>query len=219
MGPRWLYMHGFASGPQSHKGTWLAGHFAERHGIDLVQLDGRVPSLEHLRLSAIIAAIRAGIGGPAGRAVVFGSSLGGLASARAAEQDPRICALVLLAPAFRMVERWRQRLGEGAWRDWEQSGWLEIDDYATGGKSRVDFEFTRDAERVDAPGDGWPDVRVPTLILHGRRDDTVDIELSRSWAAGKRHVRLVELDDGHALTDSMPTIAAEAERFVAPLLG
>ena len=211
-------MHGFASGPGSKKGTALAAHFARRHGIDLLRLDGRVPSFEQLRLSAIIATIRGAIGGPADRAVAFGSSLGGLAVARAAEQDARICAAVLLAPAFRMIERWRRRLGEEAWRRWQTSGWLEVDDHARGGTSRVGFDFARDAERVDARGGGWPDVRVPTLVIHGRRDEVVDPELSRAWVAGKRHVRLVELDDGHDLVDSLPVIAAEIERFLAPFL-
>jgi hypothetical protein len=212
-------MHGFASGPESQKGRALAAYFGERHGIELARLDGRVPSFEHLRLSAIIATIRDAVGGPDDRAVAFGSSLGGLAVARAAERDARICAVVLLAPAFRMIERWQQRLGDEAWRRWQTSGWLEVDDHARGGTGCVDFELTHDVERVDARGDGWPDVRVPTLVVHGRRDEVVDPRLSREWAADKRHVRLLELDDGHDLVASLPLIAAEAERFLAPFLG
>jgi len=218
-GPRWLYMHGFASGPESHKGRALAAHFSGRHGVDLARLDGRVPSFEHLRLSAIVATIRGSIGGPSDRAVVFGSSLGGLAAARAAEEDARVCALVLLAPAFRLAERWRLRLGEEAWRAWQTTGWLEVDDHAKGGTSRVDFDFVRDAEAIDARSGPWPDVRVPTLVIHGQRDDVVDPDLSRAWAAGKRHVHLVEVDDGHELVASVPRIAAEAERFLSPFLG
>jgi uncharacterized protein len=217
-GPRWLYMHGFASGPSSKKGTTLAAHVA-RLGVELELLDGRRPSLEHMRLGAIIGVIRDAIGGPHDRAVVFGSSLGGLAAARAAEEDPRICALVLLAPAFRIAERWRLRMGEEAWRDWEDSGWLEVQDYAEKRTGRVDFEFIRDAKSLDARSGGWPDVRVPTLIVHGRGDDTVDPELSRAFAAGKRHVRLIEVDDGHELAASLGRIAAEAERFLTPFLG
>ena len=217
--PRWLYMHGFASGPRSAKGVALAAHYAAQHGVELELLDGRVPSFEHLRLGAIIEVIRGAIGGPRDRAVVFGSSLGGLAAARAAEEDPRICALVLLAPAFRFAERWPARLGADAWRRWQETGWLEVDDHASGGAGRVDFEFARDAARIDARSGGWPDVRVPALVLHGTGDEVVDPALSRTWAAGRRHVRLVELDDGHDLVASLPRITAESERFLAPLLG
>jgi hypothetical protein len=217
-GPRVLYLHGFASGPSSFKGVRVAAHFAKR-GVALERLDLRLPSFERMRLSAMIAAVRSAIGGERDRAVLLGSSLGGLTASRVAEQDPRVCALVLLAPAFRLFERWRLRLGEEGWRDWERTGWLETDDYVEKRRSRVDFGFAEDALLADAPGGGWPDVRVPVLIVHGRNDATVDVDLSRAWARGKRHVRLVEVDDGHDLAASIDLILRESDAFLAPLLG
>jgi hypothetical protein len=216
-GPRFLYLHGFASGPGSFKGVAVARHFAAR-GLSVERLDLRLPSFEHLRLSRMIAAVRGALGGEAERAVLFGSSLGGLTACRVAEQDARVSALVLLAPAFRLLERWRARLGPEGFRAWEETGWLETDDYVEKRRSRVDFGFAEDALATDAAGGGWPDVRVPTLIVHGRRDDVVDVELSRVWARGKRHVRLVEVDDGHDLAASIELIQREAEAFLAPYL-
>jgi pimeloyl-ACP methyl ester carboxylesterase len=214
-GPRWLYLHGFASGANSTKGVALADHYSRR-GIHLERLDLRRPSIEHLRLSEMMRTVRDAIGGKRDRAVVFGSSLGALTACRVAEEDARICALVLLAPAFRLFERWRVRMGEEAWRRWEETGWLEVDDYAEKRTARVDFGFVCEAQTIDV---GWPDVRVPTLIVHGRSDEVVDIALSREWAAGKQHVRLVEVDDGHELTASIGRIAAEADTFLRPFLG
>lgn len=216
-GPRWLYLHGFASGPESAKGVALAGHYAAR-GVQLTRLDLRVPSFEHLRLSTILETVRAAVGGERDRAVLFGSSLGGLAAARVAELDPRVCALVLLAPAFRLVEQLRRRLGEVEWRRWEETGWLATQDHARRVPARVDFGFARDALTVDPVEGALPDVRVPTLVVHGRRDDTCDVALSRAWAEGRRHVRLVEVDDGHELVDSLPRIQEEADAFLAPFL-
>ncbi len=215
MRPRFLYMHGFASGPGSEKGVALARHFASR-GVDLALLDGRRPSLPHLRLSAIIDEIGRAIGGPRDRAVLMGSSLGALAAARAAERDARASALVLLAPAFRLMSWWRDYIGAAAWDEWRQTGWFETFDWSTGMPARVDWGFAVDAEAVDA---GWPDVRVPTLILHGRRDAVVSVELSRQFAAGKPWIRLIELDDEHDLTASIPRIISECDRFLAPWLG
>ena len=222
-GPRFLYLHGFASGPQSSKGVAFSEHFA-RLGLTIERLNLRVPSLERLRLSAGLAAARAAIGGARDRAVLIGSSLGGLTAALAAAADPRVCALVLMAPAFRMVERWKLRLGQAALGRWRETGWLEIDDYATRTRGRVDFGFLEDATAVEAElnrdqqAAGFPDVRVPTLILHGRGDTVVDIASSRQFAAGRRHVRLVELDDGHELTASVPRLLDEAQRFLAGFL-
>jgi len=216
-GPRWLYLHGFASGPKSSKGVAIAEHYA-RLGIAIERLNLRVPSLEHLRLSAIKRIVRDAIGGDDDRAVLFGSSLGGLTACRVAEEDARVSALVLLAPAFCIAPRWRARLGEEVWHRWEESGFLEIDDHAEKKRARVDFEFIRELEIIDARGDGWPDVRVPTLIVHGAADDVASIELSREWAKGKRHVRLVEVDDGHELVASLGRICVEADAFLAGFL-
>jgi pimeloyl-ACP methyl ester carboxylesterase len=212
MSPRLLYLHGFASGPRSAKGVAFAEHHAQ-HGRKVQLLDLRVPSLEHLRLSAMIAKVREAIGAPAERAILIGSSLGGSTAARVAESDPRVVALVLLAPAFQLVARWRERPG---WEDWQRTGWREIQDYTTGQPARIDFGFAEDAIAVDR---GLPDVRVPTLILHGVHDDTVPITGSRAFAAMAADRTLIELDDDHALTASLPRLLGESDRFVAPWLG
>ena len=208
MGPRYLYLHGFASGPQSTKGVAFAKHFARR-GVAIDRLDLRVPSFEHLRLSAMLEVAQRAIGGDRDRAVVFGSSLGGLTAARVAERDARVAALILLAPAFQLIARWREQPG---WDAWQRTGWREVHDYTTNQPARVDFGFAEDAAAIDV---GFPDVRVPTLILHGTRDEVVAIERSRAFAAGKPWVRLVELDDGHELIASLPQLLAESEQFLA----
>lgn len=215
--PRWLYLHGFASGPESYKGVALAQHYA-RQGIHLERLNLRQPSLEHLRLSAMMHTVRDAIGGERDRAVLFGSSMGGLTALRVAEEDARVCALVLLAPAFRIIEQQRRRLGPEGWRKWEETGWIEMRDYAEKRLARVDFGFVRDMEPIDARSGGWPDVRVPTLIIHGRQDDTTDIAYSREWARSRRHARLVEVDDGHELANSLDRITVEADAFLQPFL-
>ena len=204
-----LYGHGFASGPRSTKGLAFEAHFAAK-GVAIDRLDLRVPSLEHLRLSAMIDTVRAAI---TDQAIVIGSSLGGLTAARAAERDPRIIALVLMAPAFQLIARWRQRAD---WETWQRTGWLAIHDFAENKPARVDIGFADDAAAIDV---GYPDVRVPTLIFHGTHDDVVSIERSRDFVAGNRHARLVELDDGHDLVASVPTILEETERFLRPWLG
>ncbi len=213
-----LYLHGFASGPQSKKGVEFEAHFA-RTGIAIQRLDLRVPSFEHLRLSAMIDTVRGAIDhatsqmslGAKHRTVLIGSSLGGLTAARVAERDDRVTALVLLAPAFQLADRWREALGEAAWRDWQATGWREVDDYTTGGTSRVDFGFVQDVERIDV---GYPNITIPTLVLHGRNDEVVPVERSRRFAAGKPNVRLIELDDGHELVASLPRLLAETETFL-----
>jgi len=210
MATHYLYLHGFASGPRSTKGLAFADHLS-RQGIALDRLDLRVPSFERLRLSAMIETTRRAIGAEHDRAIVFGSSLGGLTAARAAERDGRVLALVLLAPAFGLVERWKTYLGD-AFDDWQRTGWREVLDYTTNAPARVDFGFCEDAAAIDV---GFPDVRVPTLILHGVHDDVVPIEQSRRFAQERPNVQLVELDDGHELVDSLPRLLRETDRFLS----
>lgn len=222
-GPRWLYLHGFASGPRSQKARAFTG-WAEGHGLSLACLDLRRPSFEHLRLSAMIRATREALSAGSARpererAALIGSSLGGLTACRVAEEDARVSALFLMAPAFRLAERWPARLGAEAFRAWQETGFLEVDDHTTGGRARVDHGFYEEMVRLDAGDGGLPDVRVPTLIVHGVRDQVVDVEVSRELARRKRNVRLVELDDDHALTASIDRILAEATAFFRPLLG
>lgn len=215
MSPRFLYLHGFASSPGSKKGTAFDRHYAPR-GVAIDRLDLRVPSFPDLRLTAMIEVTRKAIGGERDRAVVIGSSLGGLTATRTAERDPRVAALVLMAPAFQLAQRWRAQLGEEAWATWQRTNALEVTDRATGKPAQVPFDFMTDVLSID---DGFPDIRIPTLIVHGVDDDVVPVDHSRRFAAGKRHVKLVEVDDDHELAASIPRILEESDRFLTPWLG
>ncbi len=213
--PRFLYLHGFASSPESRKARVFERFFEER-GALVDRLDLRKPNMEELRISAMMAHVRTHIGGDADRAVLVGSSLGGLTAARVAARDARVCALFLLAPAFRIAARWKARLGEAAYRAWEETGGIDVDDHATGGKSRVHFPFVEELVALDAEDDGLPDVRVPTFIVAGRHDDVVDNDATRAFASGRPHVQLHWVDDGHELGATLPEIEAHCDGFLRP---
>jgi pimeloyl-ACP methyl ester carboxylesterase len=206
---KYVYLHGFASHPSSRKAIFFRDRL-QKHGVVVDAVDLRVPTLETLRLSAMIDAARDHL--PADdRAVVIGSSLGGLTAARLAERDERVAALVLLAPAFGLAQRWITRLGDDGYRRWRDSGWLSFDGTDPDAPARLDIGFIDDALAVDHE---TPDVRVPTLVLHGTRDDVVPIESSRAWVRDQPHRKLVELDDGHPLYDTLEEVWRESERFL-----
>ena len=148
---------------------------------------------------------------------MIGSSLGGLTAARLAERDPRVVALVLLAPAFQLIARWRQSLGDG----WSRAGSAPAGARSTttrpAGRARVDFGFAEDAAAIDV---GFPDVTRPDADppRHARRRRP-DRALAPVRRRAGPHVRLVELDDGHELVASLPRLLAEADRFLATLPG
>lgn len=212
---RLLYLHGFATGPDSTKAVVLADHYKEK-GFEMNRLNLRVPSLENLRMSEMMKVTREAMGGPGEKAVLFGSSLGGILAARVAERDSRVAGLVLLAPAFGFVDSWRRELGEEGWAAWQRDG-LEIQDYVLKRTLRLGFGFMEDAAEIERQGP--PRVAAPVLIVHGRQDKVVDPVVSREWAAGKPNVRLIEVDDGHDLKASLPLIETEADHFLKNVLG
>lgn len=202
---RLLYLHGLGSGPTSRKGLAVEAAFAEH--FDVHRLDLRVPSPEGLRPEAMVDVVRAAL---VDGAFVAGSSLGGRIAAEVAARDPRVSRVVLLAPAFGLTERWRRR-APAEIAKWEASGYIPMHDHIADVPTRVDVGFFHAFEALDRAG--MPDVRQPTLVLHGWHDATVPIEGSRSWVVG-RDARLVELDDAHELTDSIPWILEEMAAFL-----
>ncbi len=58
-----------------------------------------------------------------------------------------------------------------------------------------------------------PEVACLTRIVHGTRDESVPISSSRSYAATRAHVSLLEVDDDHRLVASTPRIIDEAIAF------
>lgn len=151
------------------------------------------------------------------RAIAMGSSLGGLTMARAAERDDRIVGALLVAPAFRIVERWRRRMGDRDWEKWRSDGTWPYEDHTTkGGVLQLDFGFVLDAEAIDEHPP-WPNVRVPTTIVQGRRDAVVDPELSRTFASTRANVKRIETDDDHSMLASIDVIDRELERLIKTL--
>lgn len=205
---RYAYFHGFGSSPQTKKGVRLAEVFDE-HGLLLERPELNKPTFERLSPTAALAAIDALDGGRGIPWCIVGSSLGGWLASRWAELNPaKVERLVLLCPGYDLATRWPMIVGPAGVEKWKREGSLLFPDGA-GVLRRVHYGFFE--EGVTLPP--RPSVPCPTRIYHGVRDETVPVETSRSYAATRPHVELVELDDVHALVDSIETIAAGTLEF------
>jgi hypothetical protein len=208
---RYAYLHGFASSSLSRKGVYLREVFRGR-GLELELPDLNVPTFEAMTFSAMLAALDArdaAAGGDPFLWRLIGSSMGGYLAARWAELRPdRVDRLVLLCPGLEMVARWPELVGEESFRRWEAEGRFEMEDGA-GVARPLHWGFVEDAQTHPA----LPEPACPALILHGRRDDVVPVELSRRYAADRANVRLIELDDDHSLAGSLQVVAREATCF------
>ena len=142
-------------------------------------------------------------------AALIGSSLGGWLSAVIAARDPSIARIVLLAPAFRLHERWRAKVTPEDERRWREEGLL-VDHHATGTQRRLAWKFLEDAAALPA----YPEVKVPALCIAGRKDEVVPLADVERFVAMTPGARLIALEDDHQLVASIDRIFEEARAFL-----
>jgi uncharacterized protein len=208
---RYLWLHGFASGPTSSKGRFVQQRLRER-GIELAIPDLNEPAFFDLTVTRMLRSIDPLTDG-ADAVVLFGSSLGGFTAATwAALRPDRMRALVLLAPAFDLGPRWSARMGAAEVRTWRGSGRYAFDHHARGRKEELSSAFLDDAERHQS----FPLPRCPTLVIQGTQDDVVDPALASEFVRRMEgRARLIELPEGHDLTADLPGLWRHIEGFLA----
>jgi len=220
---RYLWLHGFASGPSSSKGQFVRERLRER-GHELLLPDLNQPAFFDLTISRMLSqvdgfvACAASPASPASnteQVILFGSSLGGFTAAHwAASRPGRTRALVLLAPAFDLSARWAARMGPSELSQWERTGRFAFDHYAHGRKEDLAYGFLADARRYEP----FPLPACPTLVVQGRRDDVVDPSLAQEFARrmGPR-ATLALVDEGHELNADLPSLWARIDAFLQAL--
>ena len=204
---RHIYLHGFASGPQSSKAQAFRKALAGR-GIEL-----EIPILdesdfEHLTLSGQLRVIENTLNGAPCR--LIGSSMGGYLAALYAAAHPEVDRLILLAPAFGFQTRWRAIHGDQAIERWRETGWLPVYHYGAKELRRVHFGLFEDAGRFP----GYPNFRQPAQIFHGINDTVVPIQFSRAFAADYANAQLTELDSDHELLNALDQIVRDSIPFL-----
>lgn len=205
---RIVYLHGFASGPQSSKARYFR-QLLEAAGahVDIPDLaDG---DFEHLTITGQLAVIaRTADDAPV---ALIGSSLGGYLAALYAARHPQVRRLVLLAPAFGFARRWPERLGPAQVAAWRRSGTLDVFHYADNRYRELGYQLLADGERYEA----YPEFTQPALIFHGAHDDTVPSTYSAEFAATHPNATLEVLDAGHDLLNVLDYMAPKIVRFLA----
>jgi pimeloyl-ACP methyl ester carboxylesterase len=206
---RVVYLHGFASSPHSTKARFFAGKFAQA-GIPFEAPALDAGDFQNLTVSGQMQIVHAAASAGE-RPVLMGSSLGGYLAALYAVQHPSsVDRLILLAPAFRFLERWRARLNTQELEQWKQQGWAPIYHYGAKSEQRLGHQFLEDAAKYDAT----PDFHQRALILHGTNDLTVPYQGSYDFALEHARSRLVPFNSGHELTDVLEDLWRETAAFL-----
>lgn len=207
---QFIYLHGFASSPDSAKAIYLREYFAT-HEIPLQILDLNLGDFSHLTITRQIEQVEKAFPADGMPITLIGSSLGGLTSAHTAQKHSKVKQLVLLAPAFEFLTHWLPRLGEEKLREWQATGYLLTYHYGEKRELPLHYHFVEDARQYQETQ--LLQRPVPTLIFHGRHDEVIPITASRNYASDRPWVQLVEFDSDHALTDVMPQIWQAIQAF------
>jgi pimeloyl-ACP methyl ester carboxylesterase len=206
--PRLLYLHGFASSPRSSKARYFGEKFAAI-GRSVETPDLTEGDFEHTTLTQQLAFLDSLLGDQP--AILMGSSMGGyLAALFAARHPARVPAVILMAPAFGLAGRWTHILGAEAMAEWQRLGSRPVYHYGEDREARISYSLIADGLQYE----DFPDVRCPALVLHGRRDESVDYRLSEEFASGRSNVELVLYDSDHQLLDMLDPMWDRVAQFL-----
>lgn len=107
---------------------------------------------------------------------LLGSSFGGIASIITASKSKDLSFLILKSPVSNYKDKYNDLEGKKFIKDWKDKGERDYD--VSGGKIlKLKYLFYEDAIKYD----GYkvaPTILVPTLIVHGDKDEAVPVEQS-----------------------------------------
>jgi len=210
----YLYLHGFASSPQSTKARYMQKKFAEL-GLTLDVPDLNLTDFSTVTLSEQLAYLN--LTYPSSNKsnneplVVIGSSLGGFLAIQLAAQNPLVQKLVLFAPALGFSQRISKALGLENVAKWQKDGISEFYHYGLKRNVNLQFQFFVDAQNYS---EEKLTRSLPMLIFHGVHDDVVPAALSEEFAKRRSQVTLKLLDDDHALGKDLENIWQDTKSFL-----
>jgi pimeloyl-ACP methyl ester carboxylesterase len=204
---RFVYLHGFASSPNSRKARFFRDRFREL-GIGLEIPDLAEGNFRILTLTAQLKAMKRVCGD--GPVSLIGSSMGGYLAALYAARHSEVNKVVLLAPAFSFASRWPETLGEQTMEQWRRTNTLRVFHYSEGREVELGYQLIEDSLQYEA----YPDFPQPALIFQGRHDTVVPPEYAERFAGGHANASLRLLDSDHDLVNVLDEMWRETERFL-----
>jgi pimeloyl-ACP methyl ester carboxylesterase len=206
---QYIYLHGFASSPNSVKARYIGDRFAEVHvNLKIPDLNGG--NFFNLTITRQLTQVALELNPDFLPVTLIGSSLGGLISAHLGQQQQQVHRQVLLAPAFGFLSHWLSQIETQRLQDWQKTKSMMVYHYGEDKYRPLSYDFVTDAAHYSEDLLQRP---VPTLIIHGQHDEVIPIQASREFAKTRPWVDLIELDSSHALDNVLPTIWQKIQWF------
>lgn len=204
----YLYLHGFASCPQSYKAQFLRDRFAQL-GLTLHIPDLNLGNFTEITLTRQLRYLQSEYGDRP--LSVIGSSLGGFLAVQMAATNPLVEKIILLAPAFEFSRIRAKNLGADAMRQWQETGTYNFYHYGDKQNLPLKYDFWLDAQTYDERSL----VRdLPIAIVHGLQDEVIPYSFSQTFARDRPNVTLELVDDDHSLGKVLELIWQKTQAFL-----
>jgi dipeptidyl aminopeptidase/acylaminoacyl peptidase len=125
---------------------------------------------------------------------LIGSSFGGMASIIEAGKTSDLYALALKSPVSDYLGLLHTRIDRQEIKKWKEKGMIDITG-VEGETHKIGYSFYEEAEKIKAY-EAAQKIKIPTLIVHGDKDETVPIEQSKKTASLIENCRLEIIDGG-----------------------
>lgn len=201
-----ILLHGFSSG-RNRETTRVLAEELSRRGINSIRFDmagcgqsegylgDQTLTLNVSDLESVYAYCKE-LGYE--RISIFGSSYGGLNAIAFAFKEKNIFRVGLKAPVSSLHDVWLNKLGEDTFNAWETDGFIEYVS-PSGDVFKIKHDFYLDSKKYDIYNQA-KDIDIPTLIIHGDYDKTVDIKQSKKIVENLSQGSLIVIEGaGHDL--------------------
>lgn len=212
-----VYLYGFASGPQSDKAQFFKDKFTELNvSFDIYDYIPNRESFTHLKISILLENLNSHINKKySGKKVIlFGSSFGGLISAwYTFLHIENVSRLILMAPALRFSAPTISKVLETTPSQWKKRGFVPIFHFRYNREVPLAYSFYEDLLANPPPDFKDRTFSIPTLIFHGKFDETVPVEWSQKLQS-IHNVIFHSLNSDHQLLDQKSIIWGIIREFL-----
>lgn len=207
-----VYLHGFASSPNSNKANHIIKFFKNKD-IKISVPDLNCGDFSNVTITKMLSVISKELSELNEEFIIVGSSLGGYLATLYVENSTKLPdQMLLLAPGFNLYTLFRNWLGEFGISEWEKNGRFNFMHYAYNKELPLSYEFYKDLKKHTP----YPHIKkVPAHIIHGRLDNVVPLENSYEFIKQNPHTTIEVVDDTHELPSSMEFILRWIEKAIA----
>ncbi len=204
-----IFLHGFVSSDQGFKAQFLRQQCETLPDVAFhaINFNPTPRDFEFMTVTGMINRLRQYIlDRKLGNVRLIGSSMGALVALNYAYRYQDVQNLLLLAPA--LAYRFGVQRGEA--KNWQTAGATPVFHYAFEKEIPLRYEFELDGLKYADPVP--PPAKI--MIVHGRSDDILPIQNSRSYAAAHPNlVQLIEVNGDHRLNDHLDLIWQQTKTF------